>query len=150
MPVSSNRSNLTPVKGRKPMAQFKTNPSDARIGYLTLKNEDGSKEVIEVRGITKFRMEDTKFGQTKIKIIADTTIEYIPAPPLPKYIYDLSSRHEGLYLTYGLIRGRMEEVCPIEVSDGRDNWSVCAVRVTVNGVDHRFNDNDPITVARFI
>lgn len=132
------------------MAQFKPTASNTRIGYLTLINEDGSQEVIEIRNIVKFSVEDDKHDRTKIKIIADTQIEYRPAPPLPKRVYELTSLHRGLHLTYGLIHGRIEEVCPIETSDGRDNWNVCAVRVTVNGVEHHLNDNDSVTVTRFI
>lgn len=132
------------------MAQLNSNQSNTRVGYLTLVNEDGSKEIIEIRNIVKFRMEDDKQDRTKIKIVADTQIEYRPAPPLPKHVYELSPVHRGLHLTYGLIHGRIEEVRPVETSDGRDNWNVCAVNVTVNGVDYRFNDNDPITVTRFI
>jgi hypothetical protein len=132
------------------MAQFKLNPSNTRVGYLTLINEDGSQETIEIRNIVKFRVEDDKHDRTKIKIVADTKIEYRPAPPLPKRVYDLTSLHRGLHLTYGLIHGRIEDVRPVETSDGCDNWNVCAVNVTVGGRDYRFNDNDPITVTRFI
>jgi hypothetical protein len=132
------------------MAKLKENPSPVRVGYLTLIHEDGSKEVLEVSTVIKLRVKDTKNGGSKVVIEADVEIEYRPAPPLPKYIYELNSRHEGLHLTYGLISGKIERVVPIETSDGRDNWRVCAVNVTVNGRHHRFNDNDPITVTRFI
>lgn len=132
------------------MAQLKLNPSNVRVGYLTIIHEDGSKEIIEIRNLVKFRVEDDKQDRTKIKIIADTEIEYRPAPLLPRYVYDLTPAHAGLHLIYGLIRGKIEEVKPIETSDGRDNWSVCAVLVSVGGVDYRLNHNDPITVTRFI
>lgn len=132
------------------MAQLKLNPSNVRVGYLTIIHEDGSKEVIEIRNLVKFRVEGDKQDRTKIRIIADTQIEYYPAPLLPRYVYDLTPAHEGLHLIYGLIRGKIEEVRPIETSDGRDNWNVCAVNVTVDGVVHRINDNDPITVTRRI
>jgi hypothetical protein len=130
------------------MAQAKLNPSDIRVGYLTIIHEDDSQEVIEIRNITKFRVEDDKQDRTKIKIVADTEIDYRPAPPLPKYVYDLTSLHEGLYLTYGLIRGRIDRVVPIETSDRFENWSVCAVNATVGGVEYKFNYNDRITVTR--
>lgn len=132
------------------MAKLKANSSDIRVGYLTILHDDGSEEDIEIRNFVKFRMKGDKYGTTKIKIIADTQIEYRPAPPLPKRVYELTSLHEGLHLTYGLIRGRIGEVRPVETSDGRDNWHVCAVNVTVGGIDYRLNDNDPITVTRFI
>ena len=130
------------------MAELKLNPSDIRVGYLTIIHEDDSKEVFEVRNITKFRVENDKQDRTKIKIVADVEIDYRPAPPLPKRVYELDSTHKGLYLTYGLIRGRIEDVRPVETSDGRDNWSVCAVGITVGGRDYLLNDNDPITVTR--
>jgi len=132
------------------MTQLKPNPSNIRVGYLTIIHEDGSKEDIKIRNVTVLRVEDDKSDRTKIKIIADTEIEYRPAPPLPKKAFELDSTHEGLHLYYGHIRGKINRVKPVEVSDGRDNWYVCSVVVEVNGVTHRINDNDPITVTRFI
>jgi len=132
------------------MAQFSPSPSDIKVGYLTLIRRDGSKETIEITAITKMRVESIKGDQTKIKIIADTEIEYTPAPPMPRYVYELSSRHEGLHLNYGLIHGKIDRISAIETSDGRDNWNVCAIEATIGGRDYRFNDNDPITVTRYI
>lgn len=132
------------------MAQFSPTPSDIVVGYLTLIRRDGSKEDIKITSLSKLRVEPVRGDKTKIKIIADTEIEYTPAPPLPWSIFQLSSLHVGLYLTYGPIHGRIDRINTIETSDGRDNWSVCAIHATIGGRDYRFNDNDRITVTRYI
>lgn len=132
------------------ISNLSPSPSPVKVGYLTLIHEDGSKESIEITAITSLRVEPTKGDHTKIKIIADTEIKYTPAPPMPKRIYELSSLHVGLHLNYGLIHGRIDEIHAIETSDGRDNWSVCAISATIGGRHYRFNDNDPITVTRYI
>lgn len=129
---------------------MKPNPSPVKVGYLTLIHEDGSKETLTVSAITKLKVDPVQSDKTKIKIIADTSIEYSTAPPMPKRIYELSPLHVGLHLNYGLIHGRIDHISRIEVSDGRDNWSTCAVKATIGGRDFRFNDNDPITVTRYI
>lgn len=128
----------------------KSNPSDITVGYLTLIRRDGSKEDIKITSIAKMRVESVKGDLTKIKIIADTETKFTPAPPMPERVFELSSLHVGHHLTYGLIYGRIERINAIETSDGRDNWSICAVHATIGGRDYKFYDNDRITVTRFI